>query len=95
MFTVWSGKIIFNLHSTHFSPIFCYIFTDNFMNIFETVKNTAPFIPEFDNSMVMILMTISMFYLGYSPVSATMNLLILSCIESVDHKVRQWAKVRF
>ena len=80
---------------SHFSPMFCYIFTANFMNIFETVQNTVPFMPEFNNPMCVILMTISFFYLGYSPVSATMNILTLNCIESVDHKVRQWTKVRY
>ena len=65
------------------------------MNIFETIQNTVPIMPKFNNPMFVILFAISFFYLGYSPVSATMNLLTLNCIESVDYKVRQWTKVNY
>ena len=75
--------------------MFCYLFTINLMNIVETLQNTVPIMPKFNNPMFVILFAISFFYLGYSPVSATMNLLTLNCIDSVDYKVRQWTKVKY
>ena len=48
----------------------------------------------FQSPHIICIGTLSLIYFGTtSPALATLNLITLNCIGSVDHKVREWTKV--